>query len=222
MSWLTKRLGPPAKEVQTAEELAAFIEGNKIAVIGFFESSLDADFKAYEAVALAVEGVAFAYSTVSALAAGGCASATCLTIDAAPQSRASRAPRALCCTSRSTRRRTCSRAICRSRASRTSLRTTASRWSLPSTMRPSRACSRCAARTRQAVADAAQSKVPVSTILFTETGLPELQEVAEAFRGKVVFATVGSNEPRLNDYLGVKPSDFPKFYLIVRATHMLS
>ena len=37
MSWLEKKTGPPAKDIDSVETAKAFIEDNDVAVIGFFK-----------------------------------------------------------------------------------------------------------------------------------------------------------------------------------------
>jgi protein disulfide-isomerase A1 len=39
VNWVTKRTGPPAKDLPTVEEAKAFIEGNNVAIVGFFKVS---------------------------------------------------------------------------------------------------------------------------------------------------------------------------------------
>ncbi len=70
MSWINKRLGPAAKTLSSHAEIDAFVEGNKVSVIGFFHSSQDDGFLAFEAAATSFDDVAFAFIVDAEAGAG--------------------------------------------------------------------------------------------------------------------------------------------------------
>lgn len=47
IAWLKKKTGPPAKELNTAEEVTAFADSNNVAVIGFFENADSSEAKEF-------------------------------------------------------------------------------------------------------------------------------------------------------------------------------
>ncbi|CAH1367000.1 protein disulfide-isomerase [Tenebrio molitor] len=51
VSWLSKKTGPPAKELKTVEEAKEFIDASNVAVIGFFKDQTSDKAKAFLAVA---------------------------------------------------------------------------------------------------------------------------------------------------------------------------
>lgn len=59
ISWLNKKTGPPAKELKTVEEAQAFIDDNKVAVVGFFKDQKTEKAAAFLATAFAIDDQAF-------------------------------------------------------------------------------------------------------------------------------------------------------------------
>lgn len=60
---MKKKTGPPAKELKTLEEAKAFIEENKVAVIGFFKDQTKDKPKEYLATAFAIDDQPFAITS---------------------------------------------------------------------------------------------------------------------------------------------------------------
>ena len=59
VSWLLKKTGPPARSLETIEDVKKFIEEREVAVIGFFEDVESAEAKAYTGAADSVDDVEF-------------------------------------------------------------------------------------------------------------------------------------------------------------------
>lgn len=59
VSWLEKKTGPPATDLKTADEVAAFTAGRDVAVIGFFADKESDLAKAFVAAADAVDDISF-------------------------------------------------------------------------------------------------------------------------------------------------------------------
>ncbi|XP_067647396.1 protein disulfide-isomerase [Eurosta solidaginis] len=60
VSWVTKKTGPPAKDLNTVEEAEQFLKDNEIAVIGFFKNQDSDSAKAFVSVANALDTFVFA------------------------------------------------------------------------------------------------------------------------------------------------------------------
>jgi len=60
VGWLKKKTGPPAKEVSSAEDLKAFIDGRSVAVVGYFQNKESDEAKVFIEVASAMDDVDFA------------------------------------------------------------------------------------------------------------------------------------------------------------------
>lgn len=63
VSWLLKKTGPAAKELETVDAAKEFIEANSVAVIGFFKDRESAEAKAFLAAAIAVDEYPFALTS---------------------------------------------------------------------------------------------------------------------------------------------------------------
>lgn len=63
VTWLKKKTGPPAKELNTVEEAKAFIDENKVAIVGFFKDQTTDKAKAYLATAFAIDDQQFAITS---------------------------------------------------------------------------------------------------------------------------------------------------------------
>lgn len=69
ISWLEKKTGPPAKALDTVEAAKAFIEDNKIAVIGFFKDATSAAAKQFLSVASNMDDYPFGIVSEDAVTA---------------------------------------------------------------------------------------------------------------------------------------------------------
>lgn len=69
ISWLEKKTGPPAKALETVEAAKAFIEDNKIAVIGFFKDATSAAAKQFLSVASNMDDYPFGIVSEDAVTA---------------------------------------------------------------------------------------------------------------------------------------------------------
>ena len=68
VAWLEKRAGPPALELATHEEVQKLIEDKPVVVMGYFESTDSAEYKAFHAAAEMEDTITFAYSTSAEVA----------------------------------------------------------------------------------------------------------------------------------------------------------
>ena len=59
MSWLKKKTGPPATELASAEKLKEFIEGNEVAVVGFFKEKDSDNAKIFLEAASDIDDIPF-------------------------------------------------------------------------------------------------------------------------------------------------------------------
>lgn len=59
VSWLEKKTGPAAKELETVETAEEFLKENNVAVVGFFKDRESAEAKAFMATAVAVDDYPF-------------------------------------------------------------------------------------------------------------------------------------------------------------------
>lgn len=59
VSWLKKKTGPPAKSLETSEDVKKFIEEPQVAVVGFFASKDSDEAKAYTSAANSIDDVEF-------------------------------------------------------------------------------------------------------------------------------------------------------------------
>ncbi|KAJ8687889.1 hypothetical protein QAD02_023684 [Eretmocerus hayati] len=62
VSWVLKKTGPPAKELNTVEEAKAFIEENNVAIVGFFKDAESDKAKVFLEVGSAVDDQVFGIS----------------------------------------------------------------------------------------------------------------------------------------------------------------
>jgi len=60
VSWLNKKTGPPAKQVESADDLKAFVDARDVAVVGFFDNQESELAKAFLAAADSTDDVEFA------------------------------------------------------------------------------------------------------------------------------------------------------------------
>lgn len=60
VSWLKKKTGPPAKEVDSVEDLKAFIDARNVAVVGFFQDKASDEAAKFMEAAGSIDGVEFA------------------------------------------------------------------------------------------------------------------------------------------------------------------
>ena len=70
VAWINKRLGPASKTLSEQSEIDAFVNDNKVAVVGFFHTDKDDGFMAFEAAASSFDDVAFAHSVDAAAGLG--------------------------------------------------------------------------------------------------------------------------------------------------------
>lgn len=63
VSWLLKKTGPAAKELETVDAAKEFIEANPVAVVGFFKDRESAEAKAFLAAAMAIDEYPFALTS---------------------------------------------------------------------------------------------------------------------------------------------------------------
>ena len=63
---MNKKTGPPAKVLETAEEVTAFTEGNEVAAVGFFADKESELAKAFVKAAEGMDDVPFAITTPTA------------------------------------------------------------------------------------------------------------------------------------------------------------
>eukprot|EP00742_Colponemidia_sp_Colp-10_P000679 GILJ01000739.1.p1 GENE.GILJ01000739.1~~GILJ01000739.1.p1 ORF type:complete len:489 (+),score=141.09 GILJ01000739.1:50-1516(+) len=68
INWMKKKTGPAAKAVDVAADMDKFVEGNNVAVVGFFAESDETTKKAFLDAAAAFEDVQFVYSTSADMA----------------------------------------------------------------------------------------------------------------------------------------------------------
>jgi len=66
ITWLNKKTGPPAKVLEKAEEIKAFVEPKDVAVVGFFTDKESELAKAFISTAEALDDIEFAISTPEA------------------------------------------------------------------------------------------------------------------------------------------------------------
>lgn len=66
VSWLNKKTGPPAKIMETAEEIKAFLEPRDIAIVGFFADKESELAKTFLAVADGIDDLEFAIAPIAA------------------------------------------------------------------------------------------------------------------------------------------------------------
>ena len=59
MSWLKKKTGPPATELASVEKLKEFIEGNEVAVVGFFKEKDSDNAKIFLEAASDIDDIPF-------------------------------------------------------------------------------------------------------------------------------------------------------------------
>lgn len=59
VSWLEKKTGPAAKELETVEAAEEFLKENNVAVVGFFKDRESAEAKAFFATAVAIDDYPF-------------------------------------------------------------------------------------------------------------------------------------------------------------------
>ncbi|CAB4022914.1 disulfide-isomerase 2-like [Paramuricea clavata] len=59
VSWLVKKTGPPAKSLETSDDVKKFIEEREVAVVGFFGDVESAEAKAYTSAADGIDDVEF-------------------------------------------------------------------------------------------------------------------------------------------------------------------
>ena len=57
--WLKKKTGPPAKSLESSEDVKSFIEGKEVAVVGFFADVESPEAKAYTSAADGIDDVEF-------------------------------------------------------------------------------------------------------------------------------------------------------------------
>lgn len=69
ISWLTKKTGPPAKAITSAEDLQAFIDSAEVVVVGFFADPSVEAFSTYIEAAVEIDGMSFGIVSSSELAA---------------------------------------------------------------------------------------------------------------------------------------------------------
>ncbi|XP_046659697.1 protein disulfide-isomerase [Homalodisca vitripennis] len=69
VSWLTKKTGPAAKELENVEQAKEFIEANDVALVGFFKDQTSDFAKLYKDVAAALDDYPFAITGDSAVEA---------------------------------------------------------------------------------------------------------------------------------------------------------
>jgi protein disulfide-isomerase A1 len=74
--------------------------------------------------------------------------------------------------------------------------------------------------TMDAVAQVFQSKVGKVAFLFSEDEISHFRDVAEKFRGQLVFATTDGSIDRLNSHVGLEKSDFPKLMILETSGQM--
>ncbi|XP_011498999.1 PREDICTED: protein disulfide-isomerase [Ceratosolen solmsi marchali] len=63
VNWVTKRTGPPAKDLQSVEEVKAFIENNNVAIVGFFKDLESEKAKVFMEVGNAIDDHVFGVSS---------------------------------------------------------------------------------------------------------------------------------------------------------------
>jgi len=63
VAWVTKKTGPPAKDLTSVEEAEKFLKDNDIAVVGFFKNTESDEAKAFIAAANALDTFVFAISS---------------------------------------------------------------------------------------------------------------------------------------------------------------
>lgn len=66
VSWLNKKTGPPAKIMETAEEIKAFLEPRDVAIVGFFADKESELAKNFLAVADSIDDLEFAIAPIAA------------------------------------------------------------------------------------------------------------------------------------------------------------
>lgn len=66
ISWLNKKTGPPAKHLETAEDVKAFVDPRDVAVLGFFTDNESELAKAFVAAADTTDDIEFGIATPSA------------------------------------------------------------------------------------------------------------------------------------------------------------
>lgn len=63
VAWVTKKTGPPAKELKTVAEAQEFIEANNVAIIGFFKDQTTDESKIFLSVAGSIDDYPFAITS---------------------------------------------------------------------------------------------------------------------------------------------------------------
>jgi protein disulfide-isomerase A1 len=182
VSWIRKRVGPPAKQI-SGSEVADFSKSAQVAVIAFLDSASSPVLKDFESVASTLEDVVFAYTTDDAAGkAQGIDGEGVVLFKQFDEGKN----------------------VLTGDLSEKSIDTfiNANRNPLviPFSM--------------DVVPKIFQSPIGVSAFLFTDNAPAYLGEIAKHYKGKFVFSTSDATQSRLNDYVGVKAADFPKFYII--------
>ena len=59
VAWLKKKTGPPAKELPTVDSVKAFVDGNEVAVVGFFKDSASDEAKVFIEAASGIDDIPF-------------------------------------------------------------------------------------------------------------------------------------------------------------------
>lgn len=67
VGWLSKKTGPPAKELKTVDEAKELIEANNVAIIGFFKDQSSPEAKAFLAAASSIDDHPFGITSVDAV-----------------------------------------------------------------------------------------------------------------------------------------------------------
>ncbi|GLV39455.1 Protein disulfide isomerase [Carabus blaptoides fortunei] len=67
VSWLSKKTGPPAKELKTVDEAKELIEANNVAIIGFFKDQSSPEAKAFLAAASSIDDHPFGITSADAV-----------------------------------------------------------------------------------------------------------------------------------------------------------
>jgi len=181
--WIEKHVGAPSKHLASADDIAAFLAENELAVIGFFAHTEGEDFKFFEAVASSFDEIPFGYSTdTSAGSAKGLKKGTGAFIQKPFDDK---------------------KAVYDDKVNYEKLTAFVENNRFPLVVPFSD-------KTANRVF---QNKFGASLIVFSNEQFSWLQDLAEANKHRLVITVVPDTETRLLEYIGVAAEDYPTAFI---------